>query len=144
MEPLFLLVAVALGLTGGVVLGTRLGRAKGGGGAAALAAAEEEAEKIRAAAKAEIEAIKKAAEVEGKELARKHKAELDEELRARRTELQKREEGLAGKERDLDKQRREDFTGIENFFVEDACATETQGPIWDRSRAVSSRSGSVR
>ena len=35
---------------------------------------------------------------------------------------------------DRDKQRREDFTGIENFFVEDACATETQGPIWDRSR----------
>ncbi len=107
MEPLYLLVAVALGLVGGVVLGTRLGRAKGGGSAAAVAAAEEEAEKIRAAAKAELEAIKKNAEVEGKELARKHKAELDEELRARRGELQKREEGLAGKERDLEKQRRE-------------------------------------
>jgi phthalate 4,5-dioxygenase len=35
---------------------------------------------------------------------------------------------------DRAKQREEDFTGIENFFVEDACATETQGPIWDRSR----------
>jgi phthalate 4,5-dioxygenase oxygenase subunit len=35
---------------------------------------------------------------------------------------------------DRRKQREEDFTGIENFFVEDACATETQGPIWDRSR----------
>src|SRR5581483_10083442 len=35
---------------------------------------------------------------------------------------------------DRSKQRQADFTGIENFFVEDACATETQGPIWDRSR----------
>ena len=35
---------------------------------------------------------------------------------------------------DREKQRHADFTGIENFFVEDACATETQGPIWDRSR----------
>jgi phthalate 4,5-dioxygenase len=35
---------------------------------------------------------------------------------------------------DRQAQRQADFTGIENFFVEDACATETQGPIWDRSR----------
>jgi phthalate 4,5-dioxygenase len=35
---------------------------------------------------------------------------------------------------DRQKQQREDFTGIEHFFVEDACATESQGPIWDRSR----------
>lgn len=37
-------------------------------------------------------------------------------------------------QQDREKQRAEDFTGIDNFFVEDACATETQGPIWDRSR----------
>ncbi len=35
---------------------------------------------------------------------------------------------------DRRKQQTEDFTGIEQFFVEDACAVETQGPIWDRSR----------
>jgi phenylpropionate dioxygenase-like ring-hydroxylating dioxygenase large terminal subunit len=35
---------------------------------------------------------------------------------------------------DRQKQRESDFTGIENFFVEDACATETQGPIYDRGR----------
>jgi ribonuclease Y len=107
MEPLYILVAVGLGLVGGVVLGTRLGRARGGGGDSAVAAAEEEAAKLRAAAKAEIEATRKAAEVEGKEIARKHKAELDEELRARRTELQKREEGLTAKEREIEKQRRD-------------------------------------
>lgn len=90
MEPIYILVAVALGLVGGVVLGTRLGRAKSSGGSAAVAGAEEEAVKIRAAAAAEIEAIKKSAEVDGKELARKHKADLDEELRGRRGELQDR------------------------------------------------------
>ena len=106
MEPLYLLAAVVIGLVGGVFVGTRLGRAKGDSGATREAAAEE-AEKIRKAAQAEIEAIKKSAEVEGKEIARKHKSDLDEELRGRRTELQKREEGVAAKERDLDKQRRE-------------------------------------
>ena len=102
----FILAGVALGLVAGLVVGTRLGRAKGDGSAAAKAA-EEEAEKIRTAARAEIEAIKKQGEIEGKEAARKHKTDLDEELRGRRTELQKREEGLATKERELEKTRRE-------------------------------------
>jgi len=31
-------------------------------------------------------------------------------------------------------QRTEDFTGIEDFLNEDACATETMGPIYDRSK----------
>ncbi|HLG70823.1 MAG TPA: Rieske 2Fe-2S domain-containing protein [Chloroflexota bacterium] len=31
-------------------------------------------------------------------------------------------------------QRTADFTGIEDFLNEDACATETMGPIYDRSR----------
>jgi len=106
MDAVYILVGVALGLIGGVVVGTRLGRAKGDG-SAAQKAAEEEAEKIRAAAKAEIESIKKAAEVEGKEAARKHKADLDEELRGRRTELAKREETLQQKERDVETARRE-------------------------------------
>jgi ribonuclease Y len=106
MEPLYILAAVALGLIGGMLVGTRLGKARGDSGAA-REAAEEEAEKIRKAAQAEIEAIKKSAEVEGKEVARKHKSDLDEELRGRRSELQKREEGVAAKERDLEKQRRE-------------------------------------
>src|SRR5262245_30357057 len=105
-SPVYILVAVALGLLVGAWLGTRLGRAKGGGAEAQKVAAEE-AERIRDAAKAEIDAIKKSAEVEGKELARKHKADLDEELRARRTELQKREDGLAQRERDVEKQRRD-------------------------------------
>jgi ribonuclease Y len=106
MDAVFILIGVALGLGAGMLVGTRLGRAKGDT-SAAQRAAEEEAERIRAAAKAEIEAIKQAAEVEGKEAARKHKAELDEELRSRRAELQKREDGLAAKERELDKARRE-------------------------------------
>ncbi|MDQ3364339.1 MAG: ribonuclease Y [Myxococcota bacterium] len=106
MEPLYILAAVALGLIAGVVVGTRLGRAKGDN-SAALQAAEEEADTIRRAAQGEIEAIKKSAEVEGKEIARKHKTDLDEELRGRRGELAKREEGLQAKERELEKQRRD-------------------------------------
>lgn len=31
-------------------------------------------------------------------------------------------------------QRTEDFTGIQDFLNEDACATETMGPLYDRSR----------
>ncbi len=106
MEALIVLGAVALGLGGGYVLGTRMGRAKGGG-EGARQAAEEEAARIKQAAQAEIETIRKGVEVDGKELARKHKAELDEELRGRRAELAKREESLSAKERDLEKQRRD-------------------------------------
>lgn len=106
MDAVYILIGVALGLVAGMLVGTRLGRAKGDG-SAARAAAEDEAAKIRTAAKSEIEAIKQAAEVDGKEAARKHKADLDEELRGRRTELQKREEGLAAKEREVEKTRRE-------------------------------------
>ncbi len=35
---------------------------------------------------------------------------------------------------DRQAQRTEDFTGIQGFFNEDACATETMGPIYDRGR----------
>jgi len=35
---------------------------------------------------------------------------------------------------DRQAQRTKDFTGIDGFFNEDACATETMGPIYDRSR----------
>jgi ribonuclease Y len=106
MDPLFILIAVVVGLVGGLIVGTRMGRATGDGTAAAKAA-EEEAAKIRAAAKTEIEEIKKSAEVEGKEIARKRKTDFDEELRGRRGELQKREEGLTAKEREVEKARRE-------------------------------------
>ncbi|MGE3509584.1 MAG: Rnase Y domain-containing protein, partial [Vicinamibacterales bacterium] len=106
MDPAYLLVAVALGLIAGIVVGTRLGRAKSDGGATQQAA-EQEAEAIRSAAKAEIESIKKAAEIEGKEAARKHKADLDEELRGRRSELAKREEQLGQKEREVERARRD-------------------------------------
>ncbi|HEX5061642.1 MAG TPA: ribonuclease Y [Kofleriaceae bacterium] len=105
MEPVFILVAVVIGLLAGVFLGTRLGRARGDSGAAKVA--EEEAEKIRTAANAEVEAIKQAAEVEGKEAARKRKAELEDDLKQRKAELQKREESIAQKERDIDKQRKD-------------------------------------
>ena len=105
MDPVILLVAVAVGLAAGVFLGTRLGRAKGDNNAQQVA--EAEAEKIRTAAQSEVDAIKKAAEVEGKEAARKRKSELDDELRNRRTELQKREDAIAAKERDLDKARKD-------------------------------------
>ena len=105
MEPIYILAAVALGLVAGVVLGTRLGRARGPNDAQKVA--EEEAAKIRSAAQAEVDAIKKAAEVEGKEAARKRKSELDDELKSRKTELQKREEALSAKERDIDKQRKD-------------------------------------
>ena len=108
MDPLILvLIAVAVGLGGGLVVGTRFGRAKGGDRDAGLRSAEDEAAKIRAAAKAEIEAIKKSAEIEGKELARKHKTDLDEELRGRRAELAKREDAMAGREREVEKTRRD-------------------------------------
>jgi ribonuclease Y len=105
MDTAMLLVAVVVGLGGGLFLGRQLGRAKGDG--SDRRAAEDEAAKIRAAAAAEIEEIKRAAELEGKEAARKHKADLDDELRTRRAELQKREEGLATRERDVDKSRRD-------------------------------------
>jgi ribonucrease Y len=105
MDPIVILVGVALGLAAGVFLGTRLGHAKGGGADADKVAAE--AEQIRQAAKAEVEQLKKAAEVDGKEAARKRKAELDDELKARRAELHKREEALAQKERELDRARKD-------------------------------------
>ena len=105
MEPVYILVAVALGLAAGVFLGRQLGRSRGDGGA--REAADAEAARVRDAAQAEIDAIKKAAEVEGREAARKHKADLDEELRGRRSELAKREESIAQRERDIDKTRRE-------------------------------------
>jgi ribonucrease Y len=105
MDPIVILVGVALGLGAGVFLGTRLGRARSGGGDAAKVAAE--AEQIRDAARAEVEQVKKAAEVEGKEAARKRKAELDDELKARRAELHKREEALTQKERELERSRKD-------------------------------------
>ena len=105
MDPIFILVAVVIGLFAGVFLGTRLGRARGDTGAAKVA--EEEAEKIRTAAKAEVDALKQAAEVEGREAARKRKAELEDDLKQRKAELHKREDSIAQKERDIDKQRKE-------------------------------------
>jgi ribonuclease Y len=105
MDAVYLLAAVAIGLTFGLLLGRMLGRSKGDTGAAKVA--EEEAEKIRSAARAEVEAIKNAAEVEGKEAARKRKTELDEELKGRKAELQKREEGLVAKERELDRAKKD-------------------------------------
>ena len=105
MDPIVILVGVALGLAAGVFLGTRLGRARAGGGDATKVAAE--AEQIRDAAKAEVEQLKKAAEVEGKEAARKRKSDLDDELKSRRAELHKREEAIAQKERELDKARKD-------------------------------------
>jgi ribonucrease Y len=105
MDPIVILVGVALGLAAGVFLGTRLGRARGGRADAGNVAAE--AEQIRDAARAEVEQVKKAAEVEGKEAARKRKADLDDELKARRGELHKREEALAQKEREIDRVRKD-------------------------------------
>ena len=107
MDPIIILLGVALGLAAGVFLGTRLGRARGGGGGDAAKIAEADAAKVREAAKAEVEQIKKAAELDGKEAARKRKTELDDELKARRAELHKREEAIAQKERDAEKQRRD-------------------------------------
>jgi ribonuclease Y len=105
MDPVFILLAVALGLAAGVFLGTRLGKAKGNSSAQQIA--EEEAEKIRSAARAEVDAIKQAAEVEGKEAARKRKSELEDELKGRRAELQKREEALGQKEREIERTRKD-------------------------------------
>ncbi len=105
MDPVFILIAVAIGLAAGVFLGTRLG--KGRGDSAAQKLAEEEAEKIRTAAKAEVDAIKQAAEVEGKEAARKRKAELDDELKGRKAELAKREDALGQKEREIERNRKD-------------------------------------
>ncbi len=105
MDPVFILVAVAIGLAAGVFVGRGLG--KGRGDASAQKIAEEEAEKIRTAAKAEVDAIKQAAEVEGKEAARKRKAELDDELKGRKAELAKREEQLGQKEREIERARKD-------------------------------------
>jgi ribonuclease Y len=105
MDPIYLLVAVAIGLAAGLIGGTRLGRSRGDSNAQEVA--EEEAKKLRAAAQSEAEAVKKSAEVEGKEAARKRKAELDEELKGRRAELSKREESITSKERDLDRAKKD-------------------------------------
>jgi ribonuclease Y len=104
-DPVFVLVAVAIGLAAGAFLGTRFGRGRGDAGAAQVA--EAEAAKIRSAAQAEVDAIKRAAEVDGKEAARKRKAELDDELKGRRAELQKREDALANKEREVERTRKD-------------------------------------
>jgi ribonuclease Y len=105
MDPIILLVAVAIGLAAGLVGGTRLGRSRGDSKSSDVA--EEDAKKLRAAAQAEVEAVKRAAEVEGKEAARKRKSELDDELKARRGELGKREESLVAKEREIDRTKKD-------------------------------------
>ncbi|MFT3697685.1 MAG: ribonuclease Y [Kofleriaceae bacterium] len=106
MDLIAIVIALVLGLGAGVFFGTRMGKAKGSA-AGDGGMAEAEAEKVRAAAKAEVEAIKQAAEIEGKEAARKRKSELDDELKQRRTELQKREDSIGAKERDVDKQKKD-------------------------------------
>jgi ribonuclease Y len=102
MDPTVLaVIAAAAGIVVGALVGRALARKPG------AAATGDEAQRIRAAALAEVAELKKAAEVEGKEIAQKLRAELDDDLRAKRTEVARREEGLAGKERELDKARRD-------------------------------------
>jgi ribonuclease Y len=105
MNPVYILIAVALGLVAGLAVGAWLGRSRGSGGA--QNAAQQEAERVRAAAAAEVEEIKKAALVEGQEAALKIRTELDDELKARRSELASKEEALVQRERDVERTRRD-------------------------------------
>jgi ribonucrease Y len=105
MEPVYILIAVALGLVAGIAVGAWLGRARGSGGAER--AAHQEAERLRQAASLEVEQIKKAAVVEGQEAALKLRTELDEELKARRSELAAKEDALTQRERDIERTRRD-------------------------------------
>ncbi|HTJ44151.1 MAG TPA: ribonuclease Y [Kofleriaceae bacterium] len=107
MDPVTLMIAVIGGLAAGAVIGIVIARSKSRGGDAARKAAEEEAERIRAAAAAEVEALKKAAEVEGRETALKLKAGVEDELRTRKSELAHKEEALVGKERELERARKD-------------------------------------
>jgi ribonuclease Y len=105
MEPLYIAIAIALGVVDGVVIGGLLGRRRGDPRASEHVGVE--ADKLRAAAQTEIDAMKRAAELEGKEAARKRKVELDDDLKSRRAELAKREDAIATKERDLDRGRKD-------------------------------------
>src|SRR5688572_6340264 len=105
MEPVYILIAVALGLVAGIAIGAWLGRARGSGGAEG--AAVQEAERLRTAATAEVEEIKRAAQVEGQEAALKLRTEVDDELKARRAELAAKEDSLSQRERDVERSRRD-------------------------------------
>jgi ribonuclease Y len=107
MNPVIVIIAIAAGVAIGAAIGAAIARSKSRGGEAARKAAEEEAERIRAAAAAEVAALKQAAEVEGREAALKLKAGVDDELRARKAELAQKEEQLVGKERELERTRKD-------------------------------------
>jgi ribonuclease Y len=104
MTATHIVIAVAAGLLAGVLLGLILARLLGlSRRTAAERAAEEEAQNIRAAAQREREEIVKAAQVEGKEIAFKIKSQSDEEIRQRRSELARVEEGIAQREKQIEK-----------------------------------------
>ena len=105
MEPVYILIAVALGLVAGIAIGAWLGRARGSGGAER--AALQEAERLRSAAAAEVEEIKRAAAVEGQEVALRLRTGVEDELKGRRAELTQKEEALVQRERELDRARKE-------------------------------------
>ncbi|MEZ4368761.1 MAG: ribonuclease Y [Kofleriaceae bacterium] len=105
MDTVIIIIAAAVGLVLGVVVGGRLGRKAPV--ERDVAEAEAEAKRLREASAAEVAELRRAAEVEGREAGQKLKAQLDDELRGRRAEVAKREEALAARERDLDRARRD-------------------------------------
>ena len=105
MQPVYILIAVALGLVAGLLVGAWVARVRGSGGAER--AAHEEAERLRNAAAAEVEEIKRAAAVEGQEVALRLRTGVEDELKGRRAELTQKEEALVQRERELDRARKE-------------------------------------
>lgn len=104
MEPVVLLLALAVGIGLGILVGAKLGKRTVETNTGDLAA---EAQALRAAAEQEATAIRREAELAAADAAQKQKATLDDELRVRRAELSKREESVQEKQRDVERQRKD-------------------------------------
>lgn len=107
MNPLLLLLAIAIGIAIGAAVGAVIFRAKRSPAGDARQLAEAEAARLRAAAQAEIATLRKTAEIDARDQALKHKAALEEDLSKRKEELATKEAALAAKLRDAERQRKD-------------------------------------
>ncbi|MBK9070108.1 MAG: ribonuclease Y [Myxococcales bacterium] len=107
MNPLLLLLAIAIGIAIGATVGAVIFRAKRSPATNARQLAESEAARLRTAAQAEIATLRKTAEIDARDQALKHKAALEEDLSKRKEELATKEAALAAKLRDAERQRKD-------------------------------------
>lgn len=103
MDPIFIIIAVAVVLVAAVaafVIGTAVQKNKD---RTAVGSAEDEARRILSDAMKNAEARKKEALIEAKEEIHRQRSETDKELRERRSEIQRQEHRIQQKEENLDR-----------------------------------------